>query len=169
MHGGHGRNYSLWLLRTRHKKDMFAGVVLLTFNPSAQEPETGRALSSRPAWSTEFQESQGYRETLSQRWRRWRKRRKKRRKRRGGGGHGSLKHHMATAITKQTAYACYCLASFLHYRQSETQAQETVPLGPSHLNLPNQGNPSQACPIPGLLSQVVMGSKQLTFQTNHHT
>jgi hypothetical protein len=32
------------------------------FNPSTQEAEAGRFLSSRPAWSTEFQDSQGYTE-----------------------------------------------------------------------------------------------------------
>ena len=33
-----------------------------TFNPSTPEAETGRSLSSRPAWSTEFQDSQSYTE-----------------------------------------------------------------------------------------------------------
>jgi hypothetical protein len=33
-----------------------------TFNPSTREAEAGRFLSSRPAWSTEFQDSQGYTE-----------------------------------------------------------------------------------------------------------
>jgi hypothetical protein len=41
-------------------------VVAHTFNPSTWEAEAGGFLSSRPAWSTEFQDSQGYRETLSQ-------------------------------------------------------------------------------------------------------
>jgi hypothetical protein len=31
-----------------------------TFNPSTWEAEAGGFLSSRPAWSTEFQDSQGY-------------------------------------------------------------------------------------------------------------
>lgn len=35
-------------------------VVVQKFNPSNQEAETSRALSSRLAWSTEFQENQGY-------------------------------------------------------------------------------------------------------------
>jgi len=35
-----------------------------TSNFSTQEVEAGRSLSSRPAWSTEFQNSQNYRETL---------------------------------------------------------------------------------------------------------
>jgi hypothetical protein len=39
------------------------GVVAHTFNPSTQEAEAGGFLSSRPAWSTtEFQDSQGYKE-----------------------------------------------------------------------------------------------------------
>ena len=41
-------------------------VVAHAFNPSTREVEAGGFLSSRPAWSTEFQDSQGYnRETLS--------------------------------------------------------------------------------------------------------
>ena len=32
------------------------------FNPSTWEAEAGGFLSSRPAWSTEFQDSQGYTE-----------------------------------------------------------------------------------------------------------
>ena len=32
------------------------------FNPSTREAEAGRFLSWRPAWSTEFQDSQGYTE-----------------------------------------------------------------------------------------------------------
>jgi hypothetical protein len=32
------------------------------FNPSTWEAEAGGCLSSRPAWSTEFQDSQGYTE-----------------------------------------------------------------------------------------------------------
>jgi hypothetical protein len=32
------------------------------FDPSTWEAEAGRFLSSRPAWSTEFQDSQGYTE-----------------------------------------------------------------------------------------------------------
>jgi hypothetical protein len=38
------------------------GVVVHTFNPSTQEAEAGRFLNSRPAWSTEFQDSQCYTE-----------------------------------------------------------------------------------------------------------
>jgi hypothetical protein len=37
-------------------------VVAHDFNPSTWEAETGGFLSSRPAWSTEFQDSQGYTE-----------------------------------------------------------------------------------------------------------
>ena len=33
-----------------------------TFNPSTWEAEAGRSLSWRPAWSTKFQDSQGYTE-----------------------------------------------------------------------------------------------------------
>jgi hypothetical protein len=38
------------------------GVVVHAFNPSTREAEAGRFLSSRPAWSIEFQDSQGYTE-----------------------------------------------------------------------------------------------------------
>jgi hypothetical protein len=37
-------------------------VVAHAFNPSIWEAEAGGFLSSRPAWSTEFQDSQGYTE-----------------------------------------------------------------------------------------------------------
>jgi hypothetical protein len=37
-------------------------VVVHAFNPSTREAEAGGFLSSRPAWSTEFQDSQGYTE-----------------------------------------------------------------------------------------------------------
>jgi hypothetical protein len=37
-------------------------MVAHTFNPSIPEAGAGRFLSSRPAWSTEFQDSQGYTE-----------------------------------------------------------------------------------------------------------
>jgi hypothetical protein len=37
-------------------------VVENAFNPSTREAEAGGFLSSRPAWSTEFQDSQGYTE-----------------------------------------------------------------------------------------------------------
>jgi hypothetical protein len=37
-------------------------VVAHAFNPSTREAEAGGFLSSRPAWSTEFQNSQGYTE-----------------------------------------------------------------------------------------------------------
>jgi hypothetical protein len=35
-------------------------VVTNAFNPSTPEAEAGGFLSLRPAWSTEFQDSQGY-------------------------------------------------------------------------------------------------------------
>jgi hypothetical protein len=35
------------------------------FNPSTWEAEVGGSLSSRSAWSTEFQDSQGYRENIN--------------------------------------------------------------------------------------------------------
>jgi hypothetical protein len=38
------------------------GVVAHTFNPSTREAEAGGFLSLRPAWSTKFQDSQGYTE-----------------------------------------------------------------------------------------------------------
>jgi hypothetical protein len=38
------------------------GMVAQAFNPSTWEAEAGGFLSSRPAWSTEFQVSQGYTE-----------------------------------------------------------------------------------------------------------
>jgi major histocompatibility complex class I len=43
-------------------------VVAHTFNPSTQEAEAGRFLSSRPAWSTESvpEQPELHRETLSQ-------------------------------------------------------------------------------------------------------
>jgi hypothetical protein len=43
-------------------------MVLHVFNPSTQEAEAGRFLSSRPAWSTEWVPGQPglYRKTLSQ-------------------------------------------------------------------------------------------------------
>jgi hypothetical protein len=40
--------------------EMRLGVVAHAFNPSTWEAEAERFLSSRPAWSTEFQDSQGY-------------------------------------------------------------------------------------------------------------
>jgi hypothetical protein len=39
-----------------------ASVVAHAFNPSTREAEAVRFLSSRPAWSTKFQDSQGYTE-----------------------------------------------------------------------------------------------------------
>jgi hypothetical protein len=35
-----------------------------TLNPNTREAEVGRFLTQWPAWSTEFQDSQGYREFL---------------------------------------------------------------------------------------------------------
>jgi hypothetical protein len=46
---------SLELVRSR-------AVVAHAFNPSTREAEAGGFLSLRPAWSTEFQDSQGYTE-----------------------------------------------------------------------------------------------------------
>ena len=39
-------------------------MVVHAFNLSTWKAEAGAFLSSRPAWSTEFQDSQGYKETL---------------------------------------------------------------------------------------------------------
>jgi hypothetical protein len=39
-----------------------SSVVVHAFNPSTWPPKAGEFLSLRPAWSTEFQESQGYTE-----------------------------------------------------------------------------------------------------------
>jgi hypothetical protein len=44
------------------KRNFHWAVVAHAFNPSTWEAEAGRFLSSRPAWSTEFQDSQGYTE-----------------------------------------------------------------------------------------------------------
>jgi hypothetical protein len=44
------------------KKSDNAGMVAHAFNPRRWEAEAARFLSSRPAWSTEFQDSQGYTE-----------------------------------------------------------------------------------------------------------
>jgi hypothetical protein len=43
-------------------KRYLLGVVVHTFNTSTWEAESGGFLNSRPAWSTEFQDSQGYTE-----------------------------------------------------------------------------------------------------------
>jgi hypothetical protein len=53
------------------------GVVAHAFNPSTWEAETGRFLSSRPAWSTKWAPGQPgpYRETLS--WKNQKKKKKK--------------------------------------------------------------------------------------------
>jgi hypothetical protein len=52
------------LLRPEVKGEHLSrAVVAHAFNPSTWEAETGRFLSSRPAWSkSEFQDSQGYTE-----------------------------------------------------------------------------------------------------------
>jgi hypothetical protein len=41
---------------------MMLDMVAQAFNPSTREAEAGGFLSSRPAWSIEFQDSQGYTE-----------------------------------------------------------------------------------------------------------
>ena len=38
---------------TPAKEKSWSGMVMHTFNPSTQEAESGKSLSSRPAWSTE--------------------------------------------------------------------------------------------------------------------
>jgi hypothetical protein len=43
-------------------ENIFLGMVVHTLDPSIWEAEAGRFLISRPAWSTEFQDSQGYTE-----------------------------------------------------------------------------------------------------------
>ena len=52
-------------------------MVVHTFGPRTQEAEADESLSSRPAWSTEFQDSQGYTEKPCL---------KKDKNKRGGGG-----------------------------------------------------------------------------------
>ena len=53
--------------RTTYKDSVLPSMVAHAFNPSTWEADAGRFLSLRPAWSTkEFQDSQGYTETLSQ-------------------------------------------------------------------------------------------------------
>ena len=47
-----------------HKSTGAGAVLAHAFNPSTWEAETGGFLSSRPAWFTEFQDSQGYTEKL---------------------------------------------------------------------------------------------------------
>ena len=42
---------------------LLLSVVVYTFNSNTEEAEAGGSLSLRPAWSSEFQESQGYVET----------------------------------------------------------------------------------------------------------
>ena len=46
----------------RRKARVSQAVVAHAFNPSTREALAGGFLSSRPAWSTEFQDSQGYTE-----------------------------------------------------------------------------------------------------------
>jgi hypothetical protein len=59
-------------------------VVVYTFKPSTtEEAEAGGSLSSRPAWSTDFQGSQGYTEKPCLRKKKKKKERKKERKKRG--------------------------------------------------------------------------------------
>jgi hypothetical protein len=54
-------------LKSPNLKSLFLlGVVLHAFNPSTWEAEAGRFLSSsQPGLQSQFQDSQGYRETLS--------------------------------------------------------------------------------------------------------
>jgi hypothetical protein len=47
---------------TTINKNWSQAVVAHAFNPSAWKAEAGGFLSSRSAWSTEFQDSQGYKE-----------------------------------------------------------------------------------------------------------
>ena len=44
------------------KSNYIQAVVMHAFSPNILEAEAGRSLSSRPAWSVEFQDSQGYTE-----------------------------------------------------------------------------------------------------------
>jgi hypothetical protein len=55
-------------------------VVAHAFNPSTQEAEAGRFLSSRPAWSTEFQDSQSYTEKPCLKKKKKKKKKKRKRK-----------------------------------------------------------------------------------------
>jgi hypothetical protein len=57
-------------------------VVAHTFNPGSWEAETGRFLSSRPAWSTELVPGQPrvHRETLSRKQKQKRKKKEKKKK-----------------------------------------------------------------------------------------
>jgi hypothetical protein len=58
-------------------------VVAHAFNPSTREAEAGRFLSSRPAGlQSEFQDSQGYRETLSQKKRKKKEKKKQEKRKR---------------------------------------------------------------------------------------
>jgi hypothetical protein len=60
--------------------DCCQAVVVHVFNPSTWEADAGRFLSLRPAWSTEFQDSQGYTDNPCLEKKK-KKRRKKERKR----------------------------------------------------------------------------------------
>ena len=59
-----GPNSSLWMMDFFFvfKTPLCLAVVAHAFSPSTWEAEAGGFLSSRPAWSTEFQDSHGYTE-----------------------------------------------------------------------------------------------------------